>query len=56
MIGNAFSSEEARARPTVAMWVLFQVLLSTSTVRFDIADIYEYTPCALGRNGRGVGR
>ena len=29
----------ANARPTVAMCVLFQVLLSTNTVRFAIADI-----------------
>ena len=29
----------ANARPTVAMCVLFHVLLSTNTVRFAIADI-----------------
>jgi len=33
-------SEEDMARPTVAMWVLFQVLLSTMTVRLDIADVW----------------
>ena len=38
-ISQACFSGDAMARPTVAMWVLFQVLLSTSTVLFAMAVV-----------------
>ncbi len=34
------ASGEDMARPTVAMWVVFHVLLSTITVRFAIAVVW----------------
>lgn len=39
-ISQACFSGEAMARPTVAMCVLFQVLLSTSTVRLAMAVVW----------------
>jgi len=40
MSSYASSSFDAMARPTVAMCVLFQVLLSTMTVRFAMDVIW----------------
>lgn len=37
---QAFRSGDDIARPTVAMCVLFQVLLSTMTVRFAMAVVW----------------
>jgi hypothetical protein len=37
---QAVTPGEAIARPTVAMWLVFQVLLSTITVRLAIAVVW----------------